>query len=122
DNHLSDDKSIGVVCQIRDPDHILVARLSDRLTVPASGSKTIKLSTQVPNPKLWDIETPRLYSLETKVIPDIALDGKDASHPAALDVETKRFGIRTIELTSKNGLQLNGRRVDIHGVNLHHDQ
>jgi len=32
------------------------------------------------------------------------------------------FGIRKIEWTADDGFHLNGRRVQLHGVNLHHDQ
>jgi beta-galactosidase len=46
---------------------------------------------------------------------------KEISAADAFDIETKQFGIRTVEFSPNGGLQLNGRRVEIHGVNLHHD-
>src|SRR3954462_15966223 len=65
ENHSEAEAPIGVVCQIRDPDGKRVARFSDRLPLPAAGSKTVKLSTQLPDPQRWDVDAPRLYRLET---------------------------------------------------------
>ena len=36
--------------------------------------------------------------------------------------ERRTFGIRTFEFTADDGFHLNGRRVQLHGVCLHHDQ
>jgi hypothetical protein len=56
----------------------------------------------VRNPRLWDVDSPYLYSLE-------------------LDGETYRYGIRTFRFTADDGFHLNGRRVQLKGVNLHSD-
>ena len=57
----------------------------------------------VESPRLWDIDDPHLYTL------DIA-------------GETFRYGIRTIAFyPDARGFQLNGRRVELKGVCLHHD-
>ena len=56
----------------------------------------------VKNPKLWDVDAPNLYTL-------------------ALDGETYRYGIRTFAFTADDGFHLNGRRVQLKGVDLHSD-
>ncbi len=62
-------------------------------------SRTFK----VENPILWDVENPHLYSVE-------------------IEGETFRYGIRTISFhQDERGFQLNGRRVMLNGVCLHHD-
>jgi beta-galactosidase len=38
-----------------------------------------------------------------------------------VDTETNTFGIRTFQFTADDGFHLNGRRVQLYGVNLHHD-
>lgn len=63
-------------------------------------------------PALWDVDAPNLYSIRTT----LAVDGRE------VDQSTTPFGVRSFEFTADDGLHLNGRRVDIHGVNLHHDQ
>lgn len=57
----------------------------------------------VENPRLWDIDDPHLYSVD-------------------IEGETHRYGIRKIEFfPDERGFQLNGRRVRLNGVCLHHD-
>ena len=57
----------------------------------------------VESPCLWDIDDPHLYSLE-------------------IEGETFRYGIRTIAFhPDARGFQLNGRRVELKGVCLHHE-
>ena len=66
-----------------------------------SGKKTKTFTVE--NPRLWDIDDPYLYTLE-------------------LEGQCFRYGIRTISFhADERGFQLNGRRVPIRGMCLHHD-
>ena len=68
----------------------------------SQGGKKEKSFT-VEKPRLWDVDDPHLYTLE--------LEGR-----------TYRYGIRTIGFfPDERGFQLNGRRVQIKGMCLHHD-
>jgi hypothetical protein len=67
-------------------------------------------SFDVENPRRWDTDDPALYTLRTVV----RVGGE------VVDQRDELFGIRTVELTT-GGLILNGRRVQLQGVNLHHD-
>lgn len=62
---------------------------------------------------LWDVESPTLY--------DAVVEIRDSTG-AALDSTRTTFGIRHIEWTVDDGFYLNGRRLQLHGVDLHHDQ
>jgi beta-galactosidase len=62
-------------------------------------------------PQLWDIETPRLYTVITRVF----VGGK------LVDSTETPFSIRTFKFTANDGFHLNGRRVQLHGVCLHSD-
>jgi beta-galactosidase len=66
---------------------------------------------KIPEPKLWSLENPTLYRVESKV----HVDGHVA------DSSETAFGIRTFEFIQDKGFFLNGRHVDIKGVCLHHD-
>jgi beta-galactosidase len=59
----------------------------------------------------WNLERPFLY----KVITEVNVGGE------IVDRQETPFGIRKIELTAE-GLRLNGRPLELRGVNLHHDQ
>ena len=87
-------------------------------TVPAEKGS---LSWREEKPALWDVDAPNLYEAEVSLVNG----GKTLSR------ERVRFGIRTIafpvatgSLTNDwaaNGFHLNGRRVQLKGVNLHSD-
>lgn len=64
------------------------------------------LEFRLTNPELWDIGHGALYTVTVAV-------GDDA-----LSVRT---GLRDFAFTADDGFHLNGRRVDLHGVNLHAD-
>jgi beta-galactosidase len=62
-------------------------------------------------PRLWSVDAPSLYVLRSEV-----LEGRRAA-----DQTRTTFGIRTIAYDRDEGFLLNGRRVKMNGVNLHHD-
>jgi beta-galactosidase len=123
ENHTKSDAKIGVLFTIRDSNGAKRGTSGDRYTVAAAGSVDVESSTSLKNYKRWDIDDPALYTLETAVLPEdaFAIDGS-AELSNALDRESTTFGIRDFEFTADDGFHLNGRRVQLHGVCLHHDQ
>ncbi|KAI1161330.1 glycoside hydrolase superfamily [Nemania serpens] len=84
--------------------------------VPPGQSFHSKSSAIVRNPQLWGVWTsqkPNMYIAITKLS-----TGKDNK---VIDTYETRFGIRTFDLDSNNGLLVNGEAVRIQGVNQHHD-
>lgn len=89
-----------------------VARVADKKIDIKKGSwGTARFNFSVSKPKFWDVDSPHCYVAVNRVF----VDGKE--------VETYQtsFGIRTAEFTHDNGFMLNGRKVAIKGVCLHHD-
>jgi len=77
-----------------------------------AGEQTeLQQQMQVNSPNLWSIEKPVLYKLRSVVLGD----GKP------LDEVNTAFGIRNIEYGVDRGFLLNGERVKMNGVCLHHD-
>ena len=72
-----------------------------------AASATVSLSLDIPKPHRWSIEDPYLYTVEPTLT-----NG---------DLVRVPLGLRTIEFTTEGGFLLNGRRVPIQGVCLHHD-
>lgn len=66
---------------------------------------------RVDSPALWDIESPKLYTLVSEII-----SGGDVVQRIS-----QRFGFRTAEFTTDRGFFLNGRHVKLHGSCEHHD-
>ena len=89
----------------------LVAEAETALDIHACSSGTAVLTADIPEPKRWDIQSPDRYLAQTKVIVNGTVE----------DVYNTPFGIRTIEFSADKGFLLNGRKVEIKGVCLHHD-
>ncbi len=67
---------------------------------------------KIEKPNLWTVETPYLYKVRSTV--------RDPSG-AVVDVYDTPFGIREAVFDADKGFMLNGQRVKINGVCLHHD-
>jgi beta-galactosidase len=84
---------------------------SRQRTLPAGSLFQFDNWMTVVRPQIWDVDHPVLYSIKTKVI----VDGK------VVDSNETPFGFRSFEFTADDGFHLNGRRLQLRGVNLHHD-
>jgi beta-galactosidase len=65
----------------------------------------------VPNPKLWSVETPYLHTLVTAIL----------QAGVVVDRYETLFGIRTLRWDAKEGFFLNGKRVELKGTCNHQD-
>ncbi len=82
-----------------------------KLLIPPGGEASADSEITISHPDLWSPESPALYVAVT----DVRVDGHLVDR-----IETV-FGIRTAVFTVDDGFHLNGRRVQINGVCLHHD-
>jgi beta-galactosidase len=111
-NTSAESRSVGVEVAILDAKGKEVSKETSALTIAAGEVAVSTLKAKIPNPALWDIEHPHLYTAVTRLV----VDGREIQR------EETTFGIRTITFTADEGFHLNGRRVQLKGVNLHHDQ
>jgi beta-galactosidase len=111
ENHRDAAVKTEVTFEVLSPDGRTVARRTQSATVSAGASAPLDQRINITNPLRWDIVSPHLYTLVTTV----RADGR------VVDRQRTGFGIRTFEFTAADGFHLNGRRVQIYGVNLHHD-
>lgn len=79
--------------------------------VKAGESHVFEQFMALSNPKLWSPEQPAMYSVKTVL----------RKNGVVCDEYASTFGVRTIQFTANNGFLLNGKRVQLKGVNLHHD-
>jgi hypothetical protein len=75
----------------------------------ATGSDKTIIQSKLNNIKNWTPETPNLYYAKFSL-----MEGDKILHTVK-----ERFGFRTIEVRSGDGLYINGQRVNIRGVNRH---
>jgi len=93
---------------IKDENGVVVAK---KTTAQAYGNE-FELEIPIENPKIWDIDTPHLYTAKMNLYQDDELK----------DSEEVKFGIRSIEYNAdKGGFLLNGEVTKFKGVCLHHD-
>lgn len=79
-------------------------------TISTSGQEIVQ-EIIIPEPQLWSVETPNLYTAEIQVIADGIVSDK----------VNITFGIRTISFNAQTGFLLNGEKVLLKGGCLHHD-
>lgn len=72
---------------------------------------TLEQTVSLDNIRKWDIEDPAMYTAVSRIV----------SGDRILDEYETPFGIRTFGFDPDNGFSLNGRRVPLQGVCLHHD-
>ena len=92
----------------------MVAR-SAAVTLSSSGKGIVTASSriEVNDPHLWSTSDPYLYNLATYV--------QDPATGCALDTYIAPLGLRYFEFDAEKGFSLNGNRMKINGVCLHHD-
>lgn len=110
DNTSAAPATLRVTEEILDGD-TLVASATNNLTVAARSTEAITTLTTVAQPKRWDLATPHLYTLRTRIH-----DGD-----RLVDEKLTTFGIREIAWDAQQGFLLNGRKVVLQGVCQHHD-
>jgi beta-galactosidase len=110
-NLNSEEKEVTIESQIVSPAGIEIASTESKRKIAAQSSREFDHRLTVTKPTLWDVENPVLYSVKTIIKVD----------EQVVDEKTTPFGFRTFEFTANDGFFLNGRHLQIQGVNLHHD-
>ncbi len=80
------------------------------LSVGPGQPASVDAKIEIVNPRLWDIDTPDLYSLVT-----IVRSGGTS------DTQTTKVGFRDIRFDSEKGFFINGRNIKLKGICMHHD-
>ncbi|MDE6856008.1 MAG: beta galactosidase jelly roll domain-containing protein, partial [Muribaculaceae bacterium] len=86
---------------------------SGKTVARASGkaSDSCVLTMEVPDARLWSLDSPYLYTLRT----DLLRDGM------SMDSSEIPVGIRTLGFDPDTGFSLNGKNMKVKGVCIHHD-
>ena len=110
-NSITAAGEVTLTTEIFDPANQLVTKEIKTALVKAGTAATFKQDFTVARPQRWDISSPKLY----KSVCRVTVGGQPC------DVVETTFGIRTVEFTPEQGLLLNGKKVNVKGVNFHHD-
>lgn len=104
-NETSVDKEVKVTVKVADAEDAV-----STVIIPARGKKEVIQKLEVSHPKLWDINAPNLYDAHISIL----------DNDKIIDTYSQSFGIRTIHYSVK-GFFLNGRKLDLNGGCVHHD-
>ncbi|MBN1403060.1 MAG: DUF4982 domain-containing protein [Opitutales bacterium] len=105
------DVNATVLSEILDKNGKLVAAYSSVRSIRSGESAQLSQEMRLLKASLWSPDSPNLYKLRSTVF----LAGN------IVDQLTTNFGVRDIRFDAKSGFFLNGKRVQIKGVNMHQD-
>ena len=111
-NQSGEGQQASLQVKLIDPNGKTIETSANKYSELGAGKKSsFGLEINVPNPKLWNLETPMMYKAVVSVI----------SNGKTLDTEMVPFGIRSFEFVPSTGFWLNGKNFKLKGVCLHHD-
>ncbi len=111
ENSSSANANLQVQNRIINADGKEVVAAKSWLSVAQDKKEVVEQSMRVQNPKLWSIENPYLYMMETTV----KRKGK------TVDQYRTSFGIRSIKFDPDKGFFLNGKNLKLQGFCIHPD-
>lgn len=106
-----DDVSATVLSEILDDKDKVLAADSTAVAIRVGNEEHLTQTMQLANANLWSHENPFLYRLRSTLF----VSGR------IVDQVTTNFGVRKIHFDAEHGFFLNGKRVQLQGVNMHQD-
>lgn len=110
-NNSLDTSLIKIVHELYDAKENQVASSSKIVKINAEAITDFNQSMDLKSPKLWNIDSPYLYTLKTLIYKGSEL----------VDESSCKAGIRKIQFDADTGFSLNGVNTKIKGVCIHHD-
>ncbi|MGG1878530.1 glycoside hydrolase family 2 TIM barrel-domain containing protein [Paenibacillus cisolokensis] len=111
DNKAGDEAECLLVTELLDADGQRQAQVETTVSISARSTMEVEQEAIVRSPKLWSPDHPQLYEARTVIL----------RNGQVIDDVTTSYGIREIRLDSQAGLLLNGQRLKLKGVCIHHD-
>ncbi len=112
ENSAASDQKAVLELTILDPGGNEVIEVEKKLELISGEAVEAEFNISMEDPVIWDIDHPELYTC----MAELTVRGKEVQS------QSSTFGLRNFEWTANDGFHLNGRRVQLQGVNLHHDQ
>lgn len=110
-NFSGEEKEVSLNSMLLNPKGIVISTEVISQKLKAGASNTFEQWITIEKPERWDTESPVLYKLQSVV----TVNGNTT------DQSETKFGVRTYKFTADDGFWLNGKRLQLKGVNLHHD-
>lgn len=105
-------QTVRLRSRVTDASGATVSEKSVPVTTVPGEHAVARVPHYVREPRLWDIDAPDLYRVES-----VLIDGSGD----VLDADETVFGVRSIRIDPIHGLRVNGRSVKLRGGCIHHD-
>jgi len=89
----------------------IITTYETKLNAKHAAETTAVYGITIPGARAWSVDEPNLYTLKIEVLSD----------GQVTDEQETVFGLRTIELNTKEGLKINGIPIKMKGGCVHHD-
>jgi beta-galactosidase len=109
-NDHSESKKVKLITTIYKEDTEVTSAIQYITLTPKSGT-LLNVEAHIETPVLWSVEKPELYTAVTEILVDDKI----------VDQYKTNFGIRDFKFDLNKGFILNGKKVKIKGVCMHHD-
>lgn len=109
---LSSDRDafVTLTAEILDDGKVIKSYSLD-LSVSDTEKTPVNISLKLENANTWSPDSPYLYKVRSTI----------SENGSIVDIDERKFGIRTITADAKNGLRINGKQIKLHGGCIHHD-
>ena len=110
-NENSQQGNVKITNRILNEKGVEVAVQSSSTLLEGKSTTDQVQTLSMPNPTLWTIDHPAIYTVKTTVEMDHKI----------VDTYTSTFGVRTFSFDARTGFSLNGKNMKLNGVCNHHD-
>lgn len=106
-------ESVTLRMDVTDGDRVVVSREKDFILQPGADAQQVAIDFSIENPHLWDgRHDPFMYDVEISLV----------KNGSVVDRVIEPLGLRYYHTDPDNGFFLNGRRVQLFGVNRHQER
>jgi hypothetical protein len=109
--HQKNAAGLKVLHQLFDANGKLITSVEKKTSHTDFETTTVNQKLTLKNPKLWDVNSPNLYLLQTTVF----------ENGVKVDENRLNVGIRSLKFDPNKGFALNNKWMKVKGVCLHHD-
>jgi len=126
-NDADSERRCLLVTRVLDPEGEVVAERASYHPVHPGQAHTFTQRLHIENARCWSVDDPAMYTVQSLVTlgePPRTMfptDLEDVPAENIVDAVDTPFGIREISFDADQGFLLNGERVKINGVCIHHD-
>jgi len=105
------DSAMELVTSILDDNGRILATTTQSAAIPSMGDRVFDSVLELSHPALWSVDRPNMY----RALAQVKREGQ------IVDEYVTPFGVRTFAFDPEKGFLLNGVRMKLKGVCLHHD-